>query len=144
MVERGHLGHVRQMFMLLADELDDWLVDPAAFAATLAEREQDYLSLYELEPPYIVDMVVPPLSEWRRKDSLTAEQVAVGDVLSGVAGSPGTVTGTARVLLDLDRRRSARSRRHPDRRVDRPVVDAAVPRRRWRDHRHRCRRRPMP
>ena len=86
----------------LADELDDWLADPAAFTERLAEREQDYLSLYELEPPYIVDMVVPPLSEWRRKDSLTAEPVAVGDVLSGVAGSPGTVTGTARVLHDLD------------------------------------------
>jgi pyruvate,water dikinase len=101
-VAAGHLGHVRQVFMLLADELDDWLADPAAFTARLAEREQDYLSLYELEPPYIVDTVVPPLSEWRRKDSLTAELVAVGDVLSGVAGSPGTITGTARVLHSLD------------------------------------------
>jgi pyruvate,water dikinase len=101
-VAAGHLAHVRQVFMLLADELDDWLVDPARFAAVLAEREQDYLSLYELEPPYIVDTTVPPLTEWRRKDSLTAERVAEGDVLHGVAGSPGTITGVARVLHDLD------------------------------------------
>lgn len=98
----GHLSHERQVFMLLADELDDWLDDPAAFTDQLTERERDYLSLYELDPPYIVDTVVPPLGEWRRKDSLTAERVTVGAVLHGVAGSPGTVTGTARVLHDLD------------------------------------------
>ena len=88
-----HLAHVRQVFMLLADEVDEWLADPASFTSKLAEREQDYLSLYELEPPYIVDGEAPPLSEWKRKDSLTADSVAVGDVLKGVAGSPGTVTG---------------------------------------------------
>lgn len=100
-VEAGHLSHVRQVFMLLADEVDDWVADPAAFSATLTEREQDYLALYELEPPYIVDGEAPPLSEWPRKDSLTADSVEVGDVLSGVAGSPGTVTGTARIMHSL-------------------------------------------
>ena len=101
-VDAGHLSHVRQVFMLLADELDEWLVDPAAFSARLTEREADYLSLYELEPPYIVKGAAPPLSQWRRKDSLTADAVSVGDVLHGVAGSPGVVTGTARVLHSLD------------------------------------------
>ena len=57
----GHLAHERQVFMLLADEVDGWVADPAAFTARLAEREVDYLSLYELDPPYIVDGVVPPL-----------------------------------------------------------------------------------
>ncbi len=98
----GHIAHERQVFMLLADEVDAWIADPASLTATLAERETDYLSLYELEPPYIVDTTVPPLSAWPRKDSLTAEQVQVGDVLKGVAGSPGVVTGTARILSDLD------------------------------------------
>ena len=101
-VDAGHLSHVRQVFMLLADELDEWLVDPAAFSARLTEREADYLALYELEPPYIVKGAAPPLSQWRRKDSLTADAVSVGDVLNGVAGSPGVVTGTARVLHSLD------------------------------------------
>jgi phosphohistidine swiveling domain-containing protein len=98
----GHLAHVRQVFMLLADEIDGWVADPASFTAALAEREQDYLSLYELQPPYIVKGEAPPLGEWVRKDSLTAAVVNVGDVLQGVAGSPGTVTGIARVMYSLD------------------------------------------
>jgi pyruvate,water dikinase len=101
MTERGHLEHPRQIFMLLADELDTFMADPAAFSATLKEREQDYLSLYELEPPYIVNGEAPPLGTWKRRGEGEYEQVQVGDVLSGIAGSPGTATGTARVLLDL-------------------------------------------
>jgi pyruvate,water dikinase len=101
-VDAGHLDHVRQVFMLLADEIDDWLADPAPFAAGLAEREQDYLSLYDLEPPYIVNGEAPPLSQWKRKNSDEVTTVQVGDVLKGVAGSPGTVTGIARVMHSLD------------------------------------------
>lgn len=101
MVERGHLAHDRQIYMLLADELDDFMADPASFSDRLTERESDYLSLYDLQPPYIVNGEVPPLSEWAQRGSDEVAAVAVGDSLSGVAGSPGQATGTARVLLDL-------------------------------------------
>jgi pyruvate,water dikinase len=101
-VAAGHLEHPRQVFMLMADEIDDWMADPASFAATLAERERDYLSLYDLEPPYIVNREAPPLGEWKRRNSDAVEIVRVGDVLKGVAGSPGTVTGLARVMHGLD------------------------------------------
>jgi phosphohistidine swiveling domain-containing protein len=101
MTEAGHLEHPRQIFMLLAGEVDDFLGDPASFTSTLREREQDYLALYDLEPPYIVDRTVPPLSQWSRRGSESVQSVEVGDILHGVGGSPGTVTGTARVLLDL-------------------------------------------
>jgi phosphohistidine swiveling domain-containing protein len=101
MTEAGHLEHSRQIFMLLAGEIDDFLADPASFTSTLREREQDYLALYDLEPPYIVDRTVPPLSQWSRRGSESVQSVEVGDILHGVGGSPGTVTGTARVLLDL-------------------------------------------
>jgi len=100
-VGNGHLAHERQIFMLLADEMDDWIVDPAAFTATLAEREVDYRALCELEPPYCIVGTVPPLHLWERRDSQPVAAVKAGDVLHGVAGSPGTVTGTARVLMDL-------------------------------------------
>ncbi len=100
-VAAGRLTHERQIFMLVADELDDYMADPASFTSTLAERELDYLTLYDLEPPYIIDGVVPPLGEWARRDSSEVTIVQVGDVLTGVAGSPGTVTGIARILLDL-------------------------------------------
>lgn len=101
MVKRGNIAHRRQIYMLLASEMDDFMTNPESFKQTLAERETDYLSLYDLDPPYIVDGDVPPLSEWDRRGSDDAEIVAVGDVLTGVAGSPGEATGTARVLLDL-------------------------------------------
>ena len=101
MTERGHLAHPRQIYMLLADEVDDFIADPAPFTARLAEREVDYLSLYELDPPYIVNGSAPPLSTWRRRGEGDVAPVQVGDVLKGVAGSPGEATGTARVMLDL-------------------------------------------
>lgn len=101
-VAAGHLEHFRLIYQLVEDELDAYFVDPAAFTATLAEREADYLSLYELEPPYIVDITAPPLSQWRRKGEIEVAPVAVGDVLKGVAGAPGEATGTAKVLLAVD------------------------------------------
>ncbi len=43
----------------------------------------------------------PPLREWKRRGEGDYKVVQVGDVLHGVAGSPGEATGTARVMLDL-------------------------------------------
>ena len=100
-VATGTLAHERQIFMLLAEELDRWMADASSFSAALDERERDYLSLYELEPPYIIERVVPPLGEWPRRGTHVVQAVQVGDVLHGVAGSPGVATGTARILLDL-------------------------------------------
>ncbi len=102
MVAAGHLAHPKQIYMLVEVELDDFFANPHAFTSMLAEREADYLALYELEPPYIVDGAAPPLTDWVRRADLITSPVAVGDVLKGVAGSPGVVTGTARVLLDVD------------------------------------------
>jgi pyruvate,water dikinase len=101
MTDRGHLAHPRQIFMLLANEVDDFLVHPAAYTDKLAEREVDYLSLYQLDPPYIVNGTAPPLSTWKRRGEGDVTPVQVGDVLKGVAGSPGEATGTARIMLDL-------------------------------------------
>ena len=102
MVAAGHLPHVKQIYMLTEDEIDAYIANPASFTATLAEREADYLELYKLEPPYIVDAEAKPLSEWVRKADLAVQPIAVGDVLKGIAGSPGIVTGTAKVLLRVD------------------------------------------
>lgn len=99
--ERGHLRDARHVYMLVADELDDFMSDASRFTDTLAERHDDYLSLYDIVPPYSIDGDVPPLSEWERRGGDSFDKVAVGDVLSGVAGSPGTHTGRARVMLDL-------------------------------------------
>ena len=86
--------------MLLADEIDAFLTDSSEFRARLASREQQFLELYDLEPPFIVNKVVPPLSQWARRSASTATKAVAGDVLTGVPGCPGVATGRARVILD--------------------------------------------
>lgn len=89
-----------QICMLLADELDAFVAQPDEFRARLAQRERQYLELFELDPPFIVNEVVKPLSQWARKGQSKATTVSVGEVLSGMPGAPGTYTGKARVILD--------------------------------------------
>ena len=89
-----------EICMLLADELDAFATSPDEFRARLAQRERQYLELFELEPPFIVNGVVPPLSSWARKGSAQSESVRPGEVLTGMSGAPGSYTGRARVILD--------------------------------------------
>ncbi|MFZ9232661.1 MAG: PEP-utilizing enzyme, partial [Ilumatobacteraceae bacterium] len=89
-----------QICMLLADELDAFVAQPDEFRARLAQRERQYLELFELEPPFIVNAVVPPLSTWSRKGASSAVPVVAGEVLTGMPGAPGAYTGKARVILD--------------------------------------------
>ena len=87
--------------MLLADELDAFVNDPDELAPRLAAREQQYRTLFDLDPPFIVDGEVPPLDAWPRRTTTAARcaAVAVGTVLTGVPGCPGQATGRARVVL---------------------------------------------
>ena len=100
MVAAGHLVATEQIYMLLESELGHYLSDPASFKEVLAERFVDHQALALLDPPYIIGMDVPPLSQWKRRDNSAAETVKVGDVLKGVACSAGEYTGTARIILD--------------------------------------------
>lgn len=86
--------------MLLADELAAFADAPSEFGARLAQRERQYLELFDLDPPFIVNGTVAPLSQWKKKGSSTAVGVAQGETLAGMPGAPGTYTGTARVILD--------------------------------------------
>ena len=98
----GNLADAEHIFMLLESEVDDYIADPGSFGDTLAQRADDYAALWELEPPFIVrDGIVPPLSEWDRRSGPEArDELGAGDAIAGVSGSPGTVTGTARVVTD--------------------------------------------
>lgn len=104
MHERGHLADPMHVFQLLESELDAFLADPATFTERLAERYQQWLTLADNEPPYVVQhgVPIPPISEWpkRRRESV-GETAAAGTQMKGIAGSPGTVTARTRVILDL-------------------------------------------
>lgn len=96
----GHIANASDIFMLLESELDAFIANPASFTATLTERASDHAELALLEPPFIVNGSVPPLSQWKRRGAGTVEAVKVGDVLTGAACSAGVYTGKARIILD--------------------------------------------
>ncbi len=101
-VAAGHYAAPEDVMMLLESELDDYVRDPAAFAPVIAERLAQYLQLFEITPPFIVDADPAPLSTWPRRDTPQVDTAQPGEVLTGIGGSAGQYTGTARVVTDLD------------------------------------------
>jgi rifampicin phosphotransferase len=95
-----HECSVTDFHMLLDDELDAFLAGPDDFRPRLAQRAVEYRQLFDLEPPFIINGVVPPLSSWARRGTNPVAVSPSGSVLTGVPGCPGTVTGVARVILD--------------------------------------------
>ena len=66
-VDRGDLANVEQVFMLTELELDDFVERPADFTELVKERETYYLSLWDLEPPFVSRGAPAPTSEWRHR-----------------------------------------------------------------------------
>ena len=100
MVGRGVLDSPEQVFLLLASELDAFRHEPAEFSDLLRQREREYQALYRLEPPFVVNTTVPPLSTWPSRDDAKTTLAGQGERLTGTAGSGGVATGRACVILD--------------------------------------------
>ena len=99
-VAAGRLDTAEQIFMLTADELASFAAG-ADVLASVREREQTYLALFDLEPPFVVDGCPPPLSEWKRRSAAAAgAALTAGQSIAGVPGCPGVARGIARVVLD--------------------------------------------
>ena len=100
LVADGTLEDTDLIFMLLEDELDDFISNPASFSEQLTERRRDFTELFDLIPPFIVNTECDPLSAWPKRSTQEIAKVNVGDELTGVACSPGVIEGIARVILD--------------------------------------------
>lgn len=97
----GAIKQADHIFMLLDEEVEDFIKDPAAMGATLATRYGQWLHLQTLEPPFFIkNGIVPPLSQYQKKGSSAAVQGKPGESIQGVAGCPGHYIGRARVILD--------------------------------------------
>ncbi|MEX0847278.1 MAG: PEP-utilizing enzyme [Ilumatobacteraceae bacterium] len=94
-----HEYTMSELCMLLDDELDAFLAGPDEMRPRLVAREEQYLQLFDLEPPFILDGAAPPLSQWARRGSEHVVPCVAGDVLTGVPGSPGVAEGRACVVL---------------------------------------------
>lgn len=98
----GHIDRFEDFAMVRDDEYDDFLVNPGTYRDVIAERRELFERLQGLEPPFILNGVVPPLDEWRRRGSTPVQVATTGDSLAGIAGCPGEYTGRARVILSPD------------------------------------------
>jgi pyruvate,water dikinase len=100
LVEREVLDEVAQVFMVDDDELNVLRHHPDLIADTIRQRWEQFQSLFDHEPVFIVNGRVPELSEMTRRGQGAVTAGAVGTVLRGAAGSGGIATGRARVVLD--------------------------------------------
>lgn len=101
-VKNGHLARREHIFMLFANELDDYLANPGKFTDILAEREKSYLELFDYVPPFVVAGDPPALADWDKAGLGSHEPLRVGEILTGVSGCNGIARGRARVLLTPD------------------------------------------
>jgi pyruvate,water dikinase len=104
-VAAGLFADPADVMMLLADELDAYLADPASFAPVVAERLETFRELYDIDPPFILTTDPSPLAEWPRKSRRQPEGSApptAERVLTGLGGSPGSYSGRSRIITGLD------------------------------------------
>ncbi len=99
-VAAGLYAAPEDVMMLMDDELDAYVADPASMAPLIAERLEQYTELFELDPPFIIASDPPPLSQWKRRASRRVTPLAAGDVLAGLGGGAGRYTGRVCVLHD--------------------------------------------
>ncbi|MDP9464304.1 MAG: PEP-utilizing enzyme [Actinomycetota bacterium] len=97
----GDIAQADYIFMLLDEEVEQFVASPTGWNDTFAERYEMWRELFDREPPYFIrDAVVPPISTWAKRGKADVATVVVGDVLQGVAGCPGVITGRACVIMD--------------------------------------------
>ncbi len=100
LVDRGVIDQVEQVFMVTDAELDQLRLHPETMSAVIRARWQQFQTLFDRDPVFIVNGSVPALSDMTPRGGKPVTAAAVGDVLTGAAGSGGVATGRARVVLD--------------------------------------------
>jgi phosphohistidine swiveling domain-containing protein len=104
-VAAGLFAAPADVMMLLDDEVEAYLADPASFAPVIAQRLETFRELYDIDPPFVLTADPPPLAEWprrRRSQPDGSAPTAVEIVLTGLGGSAGRYTGRSRIITGLD------------------------------------------
>jgi pyruvate,water dikinase len=99
-VAAGIYANPEDVMMLMNDELDEYVKDPALFKDIIAIRLSEYAQLFEIEPPFIIASDPLPLSQWKRRAATRMTPLQVGGVLAGIGGGAGRYTGRVCVLND--------------------------------------------
>lgn len=101
LVERGVLARWQDVLLLMADEIDDFVADPAPFAERVDERRATLLVLESKWPPFILEGAPGPVEDFEDRSDAIVSPVTSGEVLQGLGVSPGSHTGPARVVRSL-------------------------------------------
>ncbi|WP_439031283.1 PEP-utilizing enzyme [Gordonia terrae] len=102
LVVDGTLDRWQDVLLLMNDEIDEFLRDPAQWKDIVAERKEKLTLLESLTPPFVFTGRPPTLDEFTPNSSRSDSAAAQGTVLTGIGASPGTYTGPARVITSLD------------------------------------------
>ncbi|HEY5852624.1 MAG TPA: PEP-utilizing enzyme [Aldersonia sp.] len=99
--DSGVLARWEDVLLLMDEECDAFLADPACFAATIADRKATLELLERKWPPFILDGPPPPIEEFADRDTTIVNPVGSGEILGGLGVSPGVHTGPARIVRSL-------------------------------------------
>ena len=83
--------------MLMVSEWEQLLDNTLDAQEVINQRKIESEKLANLEPPFIVDSIVPPMGEWLERD---AKGLSSTQIINGQPGCAGTYKGRARVITD--------------------------------------------
>lgn len=99
-VERSG-GTSKDLWFVLAHELDAYVADPLSFHVTISERRRVRDELARRVPPFVFDGEIPPADTWPLRSERTGVALlGPGDVLTGICGCTGVAEGRARVVTE--------------------------------------------
>jgi len=100
MVALGAFDEIEDFGFVRKAEMLHLFADPTALTDVVRERRAHYQQLEQLEPPFVFVGRTDGPETWTRRDAVSADRLAVGDVMAGLPGCPGQAEGIARVVLD--------------------------------------------
>ena len=100
MVADGHCDDSGDFSLLFVNQIEDWFENPASYRDTIRERKTLFDEYMALQEPFVFDSILSDPNTWSSRADFQVEPVAVGDVLDGISGCPGSATGIARVITD--------------------------------------------
>ena len=96
-VAKGIFEAPQDFAMLMVSDWNEAFEGSSDTRNLVGLRKAESERLANLEPPFIVDSFVPPLSEWREKATANS---ASAQVIVGLPGCAGVYKGRARVISD--------------------------------------------
>ncbi|MBC2637624.1 MULTISPECIES: PEP-utilizing enzyme [unclassified Rhodococcus (in: high G+C Gram-positive bacteria)] len=103
LTEAGTLERWQDVLLLMDDEIDDFVDDPAPWKDTVAARKEKLTLIESLTPPFVFSGTPPMLDQFTPRNAASTTTAAeAGTVLTGIGASPGTHTGRARIITSLD------------------------------------------